>query len=199
MVSIVLTAEQVKGAPSEVRRWIEATLRKELSLEQHHPYQRNGFRYAENGLAICTLAETSQIFTLLRQDPAACRLLLALGADNYDRTHGRHSSRPVAIAELERQFGVSDTAALLPLIETVNNAVRQVRGDEGAILLTVDGEDRVLLHPETQWHIFQLLQILTGTEAQHDAPPPRPDTRRVAAPPPDQPERLQPAADFVAL
>jgi hypothetical protein len=191
MVGIVLTAEQVKTAPEEVRRWIEATLRKELSLEAHHPYQRDGFRYAEDGLAICAFPEISQIFTLLRREPAACRLFLQLGADNYDRAHGVHTARPVALAALARHLGTEGPDALMPLLELINNALRQVRRDDEATLFQLEGEDRVIVHPETQWHIFQLLQLVSGAaglsaEAPRAAVPPltvAPPYHAAAAPP----------------
>jgi len=185
MLSILLTADQVKTAPEEVRRWIEATVRRELSLEAHTPYQRNGFRYAENGLAICALAEVSQIFTLLRRDPDACRLFLALGCDNYDRAHGTHTARPVPLDRLAQHLGLADPTQLVALLETINNALRQERADADAALFAIDGETALFVDPETQWHIFQLLQLLSGTEERRAATPgarPGPAARPAAAP-----------------
>ena len=201
MIGITLTAEQVKTAPPEVRRWIEGVLRKELSLEEHHPLQREGFRYAEGDLAICGLPEVSQIFTLLRREPDACRLFLALGCDNYDRTRGIHVPRPINIAELTARFGVGDFAALLPGFEVINNALRQIRRDASATLFLVDGEERLLVHQETQWHIHQLLQLLTGTEARQATVPPGRSAVVSVAPPyqADKPIVAAPAPELETL
>ena len=79
MTGFALTAEELKAAPVEVRRWLMARIEGELSaLGAAAPTSPPT---AASALAACTLEEAAGIRDLLNGDFAAPHVLLELGRD----------------------------------------------------------------------------------------------------------------------
>jgi hypothetical protein len=73
MTSFTFTAEQIRSAPAEVRRWFENEIATAFALagQQHAPTHA-----AE--LAACTPQEALRLFELIKEDFAATQVFLEL-------------------------------------------------------------------------------------------------------------------------
>ena len=167
MVGIVLSDEQVKSAPQEVKRWLYSLMEATLQPGHDFAYDRGGFRYAGNDLAVCDPHEVLRIFSLLKDDPISSQCFLRLGKDNYDRTTGRHVPTAVPLEALQGNVA-SLPGRITESLETINRALRSVRGDPRATLFLQDRAGRLVVHETTQWNIHLLLQHLmeAGRRAQ---------------------------------
>ena len=168
MVGIVLSEEQIKSAPPEVRRWLAAVVEGTLQAGHNLAYDRGGFRYAEDDLAICDPQEVLQIFSALRSDATACQIFFRLGQDNYDREAGRHTPIPVANDELMAGSVIS-AERLEQCLAEANRCLRSVRNNPRATLFVRDPAGRVVLHERTQWNIHTLLQHLVAASERAEA------------------------------
>jgi hypothetical protein len=168
MVGIVLSEEQIRSAPAEVRRWLAAVVEGTLQAGHNLAYDRGGFRYAEDELAICDPQEILQIFSALRNDAAACQIFFRLGKDNYDRAAGRHTAIPITDEELIAGSAISAERIDKSLAD-VNRCLRSVRNDPQATLFVRDGAGRVVVHERTQWNIHMLLQHLVAASQRAEA------------------------------
>jgi hypothetical protein len=168
MVGIVLSEEQIRSAPSDVRRWLAAVVEGTLQAGHNLAYDRGGFRYAEDELAICDPQEILQIFSALRNDATVCQIFFGLGKDNYDRAAGGHTAIPIADEELIAAAAISAERLEKCLVD-VNRCLRSVRNDPRATLFVRDQSGRVVLHERTQWNIHMLLQHLVAASRRAEA------------------------------
>jgi hypothetical protein len=76
MMGLMLTADQIRNAPLEVRNWMKSLIDVELSLagSSNHPAQTH-----EVPLSACTPEEAVTIFAHIRDDYATAQVLLELG------------------------------------------------------------------------------------------------------------------------
>jgi hypothetical protein len=163
MVGIVLSEEQVRSAPPEVRRWLYGLMERTLEPGHDVHYDRGGFHYAGDDLAVCSAEEVLRLFSAVKGEPLVAELLFRLGRDNYDRATGRHAARPVSEAELAAGLPMPP-AELAQALARLNAVLQALRGDPEALLFRRDEAGNYLLHERTQWNIQQLLLHLIEAE-----------------------------------
>jgi hypothetical protein len=163
MVGIVLSEEQVRSAPPEVRRWLYGLMERTLEPGHDVHYDRGGFHYAGDDLAVCGPDEVLRLFSAIRGEPLMAELFFRLGRDNYDRATGRHTPLPVTTAALVEDLPIVP-AQLDQALAPLNKVLRGLRGDPQAVLFRRDEAGNYLVHERTQWNIQQLLQHLIEAE-----------------------------------
>ncbi len=156
MISFAFTVDQVRSAPPEVRRWIEAAiigaLREAAAPQPEHTSE----------LAACTPDEALALFELVRSDFATAQVLLEFGRE----PPLPNSPRPLhafAIGEFKRKLRLSDDR-LADCFGTIGQAFMRVRNDPEAVLLGFDASNHVYLHEATHASIRSVWERLTGAE-----------------------------------
>ena len=159
MTSFSFTAEQIKSAPPEVRRWFEnqiVLLLRELSEQRPQP------AHAPE-LAACTADEAEAIFELIRADFAATQVLLELGREAPLAT-GPSGLHALSIAEIKRNLRLPDDR-LADCFGAINQAFMRVRNDAEASLFGFDQVSHVYITEATHRSIRALWQKLLHQQA----------------------------------
>ena len=166
MISFAFTADQIRSAPLEVRRWFEAEIIGALRAaagprpEPAHSPQ----------LAVCTPDEALALFDLVQNDFATAQVFLELGRE----APLPESPRPLhafGIAEFKRKLRLPDER-LADCFGAINRAFMRVRDDPEAVLLGFDSSNHVYLHETTHAVIRSVWEKLTEIEAPRRAAPP---------------------------
>src|SRR4051812_47382568 len=96
MVNLVLTADQIRSAPPEVRQWLRNLLAAELDLPVDAVEHRA--ETAARTLADCTFDEAALILQQIQSDYLACQVFFELGRED---AAGKMRSGPVRRTSLE--------------------------------------------------------------------------------------------------
>ena len=127
MVGITLTAEQIRTAPVEVRRWIERELTASLGIQ---PDFANAEQPRHEHLVACNLEEAAGVLSLIQGMLPVVNVFFELGRQGASLgTEGLEAFRLADIVQYTRLPSVSQAIACL---EIINEAVRRVRDDKAA-------------------------------------------------------------------
>jgi hypothetical protein len=168
VTSFSFTAEQIKSAPPEVRRWFEreiaATFR-ELATQRPEP------RHAPE-LAACAPEEAFGVFEAIRNDFAAAQVFLELGREPPigNSPAGLHA---LGVADIKRNLRLGDDR-LADAFGVIGRSFMQLRGDSAAVLFGFDQANHVYLHEVTHRSIRSLWETLV--ELQQPETPAAPTT-----------------------
>jgi len=165
MTGLILTAEQVRAAPPEVKQWLKGLVDAELwgAPEPHAAVE------AASALAACSPAEAKEIFDRIRGDHLASQVFFELGRASPGplvRPDHLHRTALVDIARHTRLGNLHHVAAALDMITT---AFREVRNDSDAALMAFDGRGAVYVNEVTHHSIARLWQDLVFGQIPHDA------------------------------
>ena len=166
MISFAFTADQIRSAPLEVRRWVEA----EIVSALHAAASPRPEPAHSPELAACTPEEALALFELIRNDFATAQVFLEFGRE----PPLPDSPRPLhafGIGEFKRKLRLSDDR-LADCFGTISQAFMRVRNDREAVLLGFDASNHVYMHEATHAGIRAVWEMLTGTERPTPAAPP---------------------------
>lgn len=158
MVGITLTAEQIRGAPSEVRHWLEQELATALGLRPRHPGPGQPRR---EHLVACTMEEATKILHRIGGALPAVNVFFELGRQGAGLPNeGLEAFRLVDIVNHTRLQNVGQVLACLRLI---NEVLRDVRCDPDATLYAIDQHGDCFIAAQTQEAILRVwLQVVGG-------------------------------------
>jgi len=172
MVGIVLTPEQIKAAPPEVRGWLRAQIDSDLgpafgSAPHDPPHDRP--HTALETLAALSLPEAAGVLQRIHDDYPTCQVFFELGreggADHPGQLHR------VAVAEMARHTRIADGRRLIGCVEAINAAFQAVRGDGAATLFAFDQHGGCYVHPVTHQSIQQLWREVVGVACSGEPGP----------------------------
>ena len=135
MVGITLTADQIKSAPPEVRRWLEHEIAATLGFGPHHSADTP--RSAAVHLAELTEDAAARLFSLIQSDYLACQVFFELAREIPNSQSG-NGLRAFSVAEIARHVRLGDVARLANCFGTINAAFQRVCGDSEATLFGFD-------------------------------------------------------------
>jgi hypothetical protein len=157
MVNLVLSAEQIKSAPPEVKEWIKSLLMVELTLPAAPEHEQDERR--KETLARCTVAEAGLVLEQIRDDYLACQVFFELSRDNLrERTDSSELHR-IPIAEILRHTRLGDPEHLAACLDRISAAFQAVRQDPAAMLFAFD-RGSLYVHDVTRRGIKGLWQAL---------------------------------------
>jgi hypothetical protein len=192
MIGITLSAEQIRSAPPEVRRWIEAEIA--ATVTALHPVTPDPQVQAAM-LAPCGPQDAARLFEALRGDHALAQLFLELGREGgHAMPGGLVAHRAGDVMQHSRIEGRDRLLAGLATIERAFHAVRQ---DADGALLGMDRAGNVYVHETTCRSIAALWARLlsAGTGTAPAAEPAGPPLGVVPASGPSMPVHFGPAGD----
>jgi hypothetical protein len=158
VISFAFTADQIRSAPPEVRRWFEAEIVGALS---HAASPRPEPAHSPE-LAACTPEQALALFELIQADFAAVQVFLEFGRE----PPLADSPRPLhafGIGDFKRKLRLSDHR-LADCFGIIGQAFTRVRNDPEAVLLGFDQANHVYIHQATHASIRSVWETLTGME-----------------------------------
>lgn len=165
MVGIVLTPEQIRAAPAEVRQWLRGLIETDFAIAAPlgaPPPGAPPARAADpaEGLAACSPAEAAGVLRRLQGDHAACQVFFELGRAPAPGWAPGGPLHRIALGELARHCRIPDGGRLVACLEAINQAFQAERGDAGATLFGFDEQGACYIRRETHDGIRELWDAL---------------------------------------
>ncbi len=171
MVGLVLSTEQVRAAPPEVREWIKGLIDAELA-GAFAPQ-----REAPATLASLSVPEAAAIAGRIQGDFLTLQLFFELGREAPPGAPQPPHLHRAAIADIVRHVRLPSPDRFGAAIEAIQEAFRQVRGDPQAALFGFDQRGGIYVHENTQRAIHAVWERFVGAQpvsAEAAPPPPMP-------------------------
>lgn len=146
MVSFTFSADEVKAAPPEVRRWIEAQALPALGLR---PGSEARPSTPEHGtLADCSPEEIAQVLKLISDNMLVTRVFFELARDALTgpKVAPYHA---LALAEIQRHAQLAEPEQLFACLGAINQALQTVRNDAEVSMFGFDDAGHLYLHEGT--------------------------------------------------
>jgi len=172
MVGITLSAEQIRGAPPEVRRWLQQEIASSLNMQP----ERDGTGAKTEHLVVCGPDDALAIFGAIREMPPVVNVFFELGREGENAgTQGVVAHKLVDMLHRARLQTVEQLDACLQMI---NRAARAARNDPGATLYVLDPRGYCLIASLTQKSILEVWRRVVASQnlanirmaADHEAP-----------------------------
>lgn len=150
MISITISTEQIRGAPADVRRWIEGEVTTALGLQvPTASTQQEG-----EGLAICSGEELGTILSTIRAVLPAVNVFFELGHQGVSCANGRLEA--YRLTDLLHRTRLRDVDQVVMCLDMINEALQRVRGTTKVSLYGLDGQGHCFVAAQTQQNIHEL-------------------------------------------
>jgi hypothetical protein len=165
MVSFTFSAEQIRSAPTEVRRWMEAEIVRALTgapaaaAAPRSDPAADPAEGLERALATGTASEMQETFQRIADDSIIARVFFELARDQ-GISATRTAFHVVNLVDVMRHLQLAEAQQLLACLDTINQAFQQVRRDPQASLFALDEAGHIYLHELTYHSIRQVWQQL---------------------------------------
>jgi hypothetical protein len=156
MVGIILSPEQIRAAPPEVRRWLEHELAVSLGLNPPAPPITQP---SSPHLAACTPEEAAQVLSLIQGMLPVVQVYFELGREGAAPGEGIAAFR---LTDIMRHTRLEVPDKVLACLEVLDQAVQRVRNDPGATLHAVDDRGYCLVAAQTQRSIRAIWQQMVA-------------------------------------
>lgn len=157
MVGLVLTPEQVKSAPPEVRAWLHAM----LEAEYGGPDLRSG-QDEDARLAALEPEEAAAMLDRIRSDFLSTQVFFEFGREPSAAAQLPPHLHRVAIPDILRHTQIGDVQHLAACLDAITAAFRAVRGDPDAALFAFDQGGGCYVHVATRQSIQAVWRQLAG-------------------------------------
>lgn len=182
MPAFTFSAEQLRSAPPEVRRWVAGEIARALGVVSGSRSEAPGNepRQAEPmTLAACTAPQALQVFELIANDVIAARVFFELAREGAINSGvpGVHALR---VADLLHHVGLPGPDSLIAGLAAIDRAFRQIHGEHAGGLFGFDNAGHVYLHETTQVSIRRVWEELVQARGAAEREPaveplPRPE------------------------
>jgi hypothetical protein len=146
VTGFTFSAEQIKAAPLEVRRWMEGQILAALRLPDERDERRSAID--PGALAECDLNEAVQIFQRISHWFPVTQVFFELGRESgfSQETAQLHI---LNLDEMRRHAQLGDARQLAECLAAIDRALQQVRNDPRASLFATDGQGHIFVHRAT--------------------------------------------------
>ncbi len=158
MTSFTFSAEQIRAAPPEVRRWMQEQVLDALGLQT--PQAQPSL---EAELAACTMDEVVQIFQLISSNFLVTQVFFELGRETIlpERIRPLHA---ISLTVMQRHMQL-DGRLLAECLKVIDHALQKVRNDPKVSLFATDGQGHVFVHEITSSNIRKLREQLLPAQS----------------------------------
>ena len=175
MVRITVSAEQIRNAPPEVRRWLQQQLIASLGLEEPAAEARSPH------LVACSVDEAAQVLSLLQGVLPTTNVFFELAREGA--SVGMRGLEAFRLVDMMQHARLQNLDQLFRCLEAINEAFRRVRGDPDAMLCWLDDRGYCLIAEQTQRSILQTWQhIVSAPERAPTSAPVSVGTRHGVVP-----------------
>jgi hypothetical protein len=192
MIGITLSSEQIRRAPTEVRRWIENEIATSLGFQ----VQATGAQGQAAQLVGCSHDELAGVLSLIRGVFPVLNVFFELGRKGIGFAEGRLEA--YRLSDIQHHTRLQSPEQVVSCLNVINESLQRVRGSAGASFYGTDG-DYCFVATETQQNIRRLwLELISEGEADAASAESSGDEPELAEPVPagDRPEvsALRPTA-----
>lgn len=162
MTSFTFSADQVRSAPPEVRRWIENEVVRALrgSLDQE------ASRAKANELTACSFEEITRIFNMIAGNFIVAKVFFELGRETpFAHEADAPQLHALDFGDILRHTQLADAARVVDCLNLINQALQTVRNDPEATLFASDPRGHVFVHDTTSRNIRKLWEHLVASHA----------------------------------
>jgi hypothetical protein len=149
MPGITLSADEIKAAPPEVRRWLEHEALGALGLAPATPAK-------PMALVGCNPEEARDMLALVQRMPPVVRVFWELAREGA--SVAVHGMRAFRIAEIQRHVALAEPQQVVECLDVLTSALRRIRGDLEAAFYAVDDQGHCLVAEATMRSINRLWQ-----------------------------------------
>lgn len=149
MAGITLSADEIKAAPPEVRRWLEHEVLRALGVAPAAPA-------APAALVGCNPEEARDMLALVQRMPPVVRVFWELAREGA--SVAVHGMRAFRIAEVQRHVALAEPQQVVECLDVLTSALRRIRGDLDAAFYAVDDQGHCLVAEATMRSIIRLWQ-----------------------------------------
>src|SRR5690242_9705688 len=137
MVGITLSPEQVRGAPPEVRRWLEQQIAESLGFRRP-PAAVQPSRH----LIGCDLETLRAVFGTIQNVPPVATVFLELSREPAPLA--QQGLRVLHVDDMVRHCRLGAPGQVIACLRALDQALKSVTGDPDAVLTVVDSNEHVL-------------------------------------------------------
>jgi hypothetical protein len=159
MTSFTFSAEQVRSAPPEVRRWMESEIARALGSQV--PSEHDPSKMQAGALAAVTIDEVAQIFNLISDSFLVTQVFFELARET-PLVPGLPSLHGLNLNDMRRHVQLDDVRQLLECLNVINQALQQVRNDAAATLFARDEQGHIYIHEASYRNIRKLREQLVA-------------------------------------
>ncbi len=163
MMSITLSAEQIRRAPPEVRRWIEQEVATSLGFQA----QSSASQRQPAQLAGCSQDELAAVLSLIQGIFPAVNVFFELGRKGTSFAQDRLEA--YRLSDIQHHTRLQSPEQVISCLELINESLHRIRGSTAASFSGVDG-DYCFVAAETQRNIRRLWLELIGQGRAAAAP-----------------------------
>jgi hypothetical protein len=167
----LLSAEQIRNAPAEVRRWLEQELRASLGL-QAAKAQPDIPR-----LIACDVEEAAKVLSLIQGMIPVTGVFFELG--HQGASTAAPGLEAFRLVDILRRIRLQNLQQVIACLDTISEAFRRIRGDADAVFYVLDDQGHCFIAEETQRSISRVWQEIVSTH-KPEAPGPKRDTAQGA-------------------
>jgi hypothetical protein len=163
MVGITLSAELIRTAPPEVRRWLEQEIAHTLGL---HPGHEPPAHADATTLIGCNLQEAREILSLIEGMLPVVSVFFELGRETA--SVAVHGLRAFRLADILDQSRLHMPRQVTECLEVLSRVLRQVRCDAEAAFYSLDDKGHCLVAEATMRSIAHLWQEIVAERASQN-------------------------------
>ena len=157
MAGITLSADEIKAAPPEVRRWLEHEVARALGV------QPASAPTGAPALIGCNVEEAREMLALVQSMLPVVSVFFELGREAAGAPV--HGMRAFSIADIQRHSRLHAPAQVVECLDVLTDALRRVRNDPEAAFYALDNLGRCLVAEATMHSILRLWQEIVAQQA----------------------------------
>ncbi|MGO8799412.1 MAG: hypothetical protein ACLQE9_04040 [Roseiarcus sp.] len=177
MVGITLSPEQIRGAPAEVRRWLEREIAASLNLRPEPQAMEGGGKH----LARCGPEEAAAVFAAIRGMLPVVNTFFEFGREG--ESIGQEGVEAYRLADMLRHTRLQSVEQLVACLQVIDEAVRRVLNDPGATLYALDRRGYCVIAATTQQSILGVWRKVIAGHGLTGAPDAAPSEAPAVFPP----------------
>jgi hypothetical protein len=168
MISITISADQIRSAPTDVRKWIEGEVAGALGLQAPTPAtQRQGER-----LAVCSAEEVGAILSLIQGALPVVNVFFELGHQGV--SFGQGELEAYRLSDLLHRARLHSVEQVVACLDVINEALQRIRGTAKVSLYGLDNQSHCFIAAQTQQNIRNLWKHVVESNQMLTEGSPRP-------------------------
>ena len=160
MIGIILTTDQIRNAPAEVRRWIEHEVIASLGLAADVPVTASAPQTAH--LIALSAEEAAAVLLQIENVMPAVNVFFEFGRPGI--SFGQPAVMAFRLIDILHHTRLSNVGQVMACLDMINQALALVRRDPTARFCSFDNEGHCLITPQTQTSIASLWQNVLASQ-----------------------------------
>ena len=154
MIGITLTTDQIRNAPAQVRQWIEHEVIASLGLAADAPAAAEHPQAAH--LVGCTTEDAAAVLAQIKGMMPAFNVFFEFARPGI--SFGQPPAMAFRLIDILHHTRLQNIGQVMACLETINQALAEIRRDPTARFCGFDHEGHCLILPETQRAIASVWQ-----------------------------------------